>query len=421
MAIYDDKTQGIIKSGNYFFINAIKSRTEAIFKASYIVGSSLHIDGKITASFDLIIVGDVEAEDIDIKGSFICLGNCDVQNSITVQGKIFGKNIRAKNIEVHDEITANEIVTDVINADGNIIIGQTLAVEELAKSGQKIICGETAYGAGKISAQEIITGEELDMDDGMKSVVDIPNRIYLGDTNENQRAKLCKKYAIRNDYNTYLNELHKNEDDKILLGALSRWRKTLDTVSGIIKQNKFICYDIGLLLSLIELSNSSYLSGWERLAQWQQLFIDKFKKMANKEELEIPKSLTLDNLFVNQKVRNTTYGTGVIKTLSKAGIVKATVAFDSGKTVEFIMDIAIKNFSLAEDDVLSPDEIFNMLFIKPQSYGEWLSYLNVLKTHGDKLNKNLYNLSMDLIYSSIGIKAKFIMDRLNENGWKDND
>ena len=143
--------------------------------------------------------------------------------------------------------------------------------------------------------------------------------------------------------------------------------------------------------------------------------------MANKEELEIPKSLTLDNLFVNQKVRNTTYGTGVIKTLSKAGIVKATVAFDSGKTVEFIMDIAIKNFSLAEDDVLSPDEIFNMLFIKPQSYGEWLSYLNVLKTHGDKLNKNLYNLSMDLIYSSIGIKAKFIMDRLNENGWKDND
>ena len=418
MAIYDDKTQGIIKSGNYFFINAIKSRTEAIFKASYIVGSSLHIDGKITASFDLIIVGDVEAEDIDIKG---CLGNCDVQNSITVQGKIFGKNIRAKDIEAHDEITANEIVTDVINADGNIIIGQTLAVEELAKSGQKIICGETAYGAGKISAQEIITGEELDMDDGMKSVVDIPNRIYLGDTNENQRAKLCKKYAIRNDYNTYLNELHKNEDDKILLGALSRWRKTLDTVSGIIKQNKFICYDIGLLLSLIELSNSSYLSGWERLAQWQQLFIDKFKKMANKEELEIPKSLTLDNLFVNQKVRNTTYGTGVIKTLSKAGIVKATVAFDSGKTVEFIMDIAIKNFSLAEDDVLSPDEIFNMLFIKPQSYGEWLSYLNVLKTHGDKLNKNLYNLSMDLIYSSIGIKAKFIMDRLNENGWKDND
>ena len=147
--------------------------------------------------------------------------------------------ISTKEIETQDEIAANEIVTDVINADGNIIIGQTLAVEELAKSGQKIICGETAYGAGKISAQEIITGEELDMDDGMKSVVDIPNRIYLGDTNENQRAKLCKKYAIRNDYNTYLNELHKNEDDKILLGALSRWRKTLDTVSGIIKQNKF--------------------------------------------------------------------------------------------------------------------------------------------------------------------------------------
>ena len=419
MAIYDDKTLGIIKSGNYFFVNNVKSRTEAIFKASYIVGSNLHIDGRITASFDLVVLGDVEAQDIDIKGSFICLGNCHVDNSITVQGKMSVKGVRAKKIEIHDEITAQEIDVDTINVDGNIIVGQTLAVEILAKSGQKILCGETAYGAGKISAHEIITGEELDMDDGRESIVE-PQRIPVGDRYERPAESLGKKYSIKNDYTSYLNELRNNDNDKVLQSSLSRWERTLNQVNGILKQSKFSCYDIGILLSLTEITNSVYFIGWDKIAQWQQYFLEKFNKMSNGEELEIPKALTLNNLTINQRVRHKTYGSGIIKTLSKTGIVKATVAFDNGKTVEFQMDIAIRHFSLAEEDVLSPEEILNMLFIQPHEYGEWISYLNVLRIYHDKFSKNLYNLSINLLYSSIGLKHKFIMEKLNENGWKDN-
>lgn len=418
MAIYDDKAQGIIKSGNYFFINAIKSRTEAVFKASYIVGSNLHIEGKITASFDLIVLGDVEAQDIDVKGNFICLGNCNVSNSIIVQGKMYGKNVLAKNIEVHDEITANEIDVDILNVDGNIIVGQTLAVEISAESGQKILCGETAYGAGTISANEIITGEELDMDDGDDAIKQ-PNRILVCEPKEGWIETLKRKYASKNDYNSYLTELQKN-DKNIVLQDIERWRKTLTEVSNIVKQQKFTCYDVGMLVSLIELSNSTYFNGWEKVAQWEQYFLDKFNKMANGEELEIPRSLTLNNLAVNQKIKHKIYGVGTIKNISKTNIVKAIVAFDSGKTIEFQMDIAIKHCSLAEDNALSPEEVLKKLFIKPEKYGEWLAYLNVLRIYGNKLSKKLYSLSMDLLYSAIGIKSKFIMDRLNENGWKDN-
>ena len=77
MAVYDDKTSGIIKAGdrdNCFIISNVKSRTEAIFKASYIVASSMRVSGKITALFDLIVLGDVEADDIEVKGKFICMG-----------------------------------------------------------------------------------------------------------------------------------------------------------------------------------------------------------------------------------------------------------------------------------------------------------------------------------------------------------
>ena len=100
MAVYDDKTSGIIKAGdrdNCFIISNVKSRTEAIFKASYIVASSLRISGKITALFDLIVLGDVEADDIEVKGKFICMGDCTVENSIIVQDKMFVKQVKAKN------------------------------------------------------------------------------------------------------------------------------------------------------------------------------------------------------------------------------------------------------------------------------------------------------------------------------------
>ena len=115
MAVYDDKTPGIIKSGNYSIISSVKSRTEAVFKASYIVASGIQVEGKITALFDLIVIGDVVAHDIDVKGKFVCIGNCQVGNSVTVQDKLFVKEIRAKSIEVHDDITAQEIDVDVLS------------------------------------------------------------------------------------------------------------------------------------------------------------------------------------------------------------------------------------------------------------------------------------------------------------------
>lgn len=417
MAIYDDKTKGIIKSGDCFFLNNIRNDSEAIFRASYIIGSDLRINGKIAASFDLIVLGDVEAQDIDVKGRFLCIGNCFINNSITVQGKMLGKKVRAKYIDVHDELMAQEIDVYALSVEGNIIVSQTLAIDISADSSQKIICGETAYGAGKISAYEVITGDEIDMDDGIKAVV-APSRISFGSgiqTNAN-----WKKFAVKNDFKSYLTELRNEIEDKTLQTSIGRWENALNVASKIIKQEEFKCYDIGVLLSLIELSNSTYFNGWEKIEEWQKDFLDKFNKMANGVDLKIPKLLTLDALTVGQRVKHTIYGIGTIKALNKGSIVKATVSFESGKTNDFQMNIAIKHFSLAEKEDLSPSEIQKMLFIHPNEYDEWIEYLNILRLYGDNLSKKLYDISIELLYSSIGIKSKYMVDRLKENGWKYN-
>ena len=54
-------------------------------------------------------------------------------------------------------------------------------------------------------------------------------------------------------------------------------------------------------------------------------------------------------------------------------------------------------------------------------YGEWLAYLNVMETYDHMYSKKLCDIINDLLYSKIGLKTKFILDRIKENGWAGNE
>lgn len=421
MAVYDDKTSGIIKAGdrdNCFIISNVKSRTEAIFKASYIVASSLRISGKITALFDLIVLGDVEADDIEVKGKFICMGDCTVENSIIVQDKMFVKQVKAKNIEVHDQITAQEIDVDVIKADGNIIVGQTLATEELAFSEQNILCGETAYGAGRISANSIITVEELDMDDGEDAVVE-PNKIVFEGKKSERNFDYGKKYIDKNDYEAYFTDLWAECDD-VMQYNIVRWRRALSEVEKIVKGKELECFDLGLLLTLTEINFSSYFKGWDTISQWWNRLFKHFDSIANGEGLGVEKKISMADFTINQRVRHDKYGTGKVTGTRKAsGETMADIMFDGGKTISFKLDIAIKFFSLEKESKYTPEELKEKLFIAPIEYGEWLAFLSIMEMYDHMYSPNLNKILNDLLYSKIGLKTKFIEERIKDNGWNE--
>lgn len=421
MAVYDDKTSGIIKAGdrdNCFIISNVKSRTEAVFKASYIVASSMRISGKITALFDLIVLGDVEADDIEVKGKFICMGDCTVENSIIVQDKMFAKQVKAKNIEVHDQITAQEIDVDVIKADSNIIVGQTLATEELAFSEQNILCGETAYGAGKISANSIITVEELDMDDGVDAVVN-PNIIVFEGQNVKSGFDFGKKHIDKNDYEAYFSDLWVDCDD-VMQYNIVRWRRALSEVEKIVKGKELECFDLGLLLTLTEINFSSYFKGWDTISQWWNSLFKHFNSIANGEGLGVEKKISMADFTINQRVRHDKYGTGKVTGTRKAsGETMADIMFDGGKTISFKLDIAIKFFSLEKESKYTPEELKEKLFIAPIEYGEWLAFLSIMEMYDHMYSPNLNKILNDLLYSKIGLKTKFIEERIKDNGWNE--
>ena len=81
------------------------------------------------------------------------------------------------------------------------------------------------------------------------------------------------------------------------------------------------------------------------------------------------------------------------------------------------MEIALKFFT--REDAPTPDEIISKLYINPEEFEEWANYIQILEVYGHVLSPKIVDLTMDLLCAKIGVKSKFILDRIKENGWTD--
>lgn len=357
MTTYDDKTKGVIAAGRRFILPLFNPCDEATFKASYIVASDIKCDGKITALFDLIVLGTIEASEVDVKGRFVCLGKCDVSGTILVQNEIWANDVRAKSIETNDRIFAQEIDAETITAEGSIVVGKILAVEKLAKSEKNILCGETAYGAGKVAANTIITGEPLDLDDGEEAVISpsiyTPSAshtqsVFYSDTSEptDLIAYGEKEYASLGNFRGYLDYLISVTCDDESKDRYSHWRSVLEEAERVCQGGISAYTNIALLIWLTEITMSSFFKNWDKITDLFDAFEKHFKYLAE----------------------------------------------GSGDSITCSIE----------------------------SYGDWLEALSILSRLGALIDSNVSRTAFEMVVSNLGLKVKFVSDRLDEKGWKIN-
>ena len=357
MTTYDDKTKGAIAAGRRFILPLFNPCDEATFKASYIVASDIKCDGKITALFDLIVLGTIEASEVDVKGRFVCLGKCDVSGTILVQNEIWANDVRAKSIETNDRIFAQEIDAETITAEGSIVVGKILAVEKIAKSEKNILCGETAYGAGKVAANTIITGEPLDLDDGEEAV--ISPSIYTPSVTHTQSVACSdtseatdliaygeKEYASLGNFRGYLDYLISVTCDDESKDIYSHWRSVLEEAERVCQGGIGAYTNIALLIWLTEITMSSFFKNWDKITDLFDAFEKHFKHLVE--------------------------GSGDSITCS------------------------IENYS------------------------DWLEALSILSRLGALIDSNVSHTAFEMVMSNLGLKVKFVSDRLDEKGWKIN-
>ena len=423
MILYDDKAKDAIKAESRLIFPNINESDDVTFKASYIISGDLHCAGKISALFDLIVFGDVTAEEIDIKGRFVCMGRCNVSGTIIVQNDIWAEDIQAKSVICQDRIVAQSIDADTVIADGNIIIGKTLAIEEKAKTYQNIICRETAYGAGKVIASSILTAEPLDLDDG-EEALGSPFQ-YVPKSSNSVTTELSKesaKYAKNNDYSGYLSKLMKVPDEalKVRFGHYLTVLKAVDIAyPASISEFK----DAALLIWMIEISNSDSFNGWPKIKEWTELVLSHFKDMAEGKPFGLHEPKPASNLEQGYTVFHKQYGRGIVRSIlqtSSSGKVShmAMVEFEQQGEKKFPLPDSLKFFSIvSEHEVPSADVVKSSIQCNVDGYDEWLSALQLIHTYKEYLGTNLYNTIYSLLLSKLGLKPKFVEDRFKEKGW----
>lgn len=423
MVLYDDKTKNVIKNGNQLLIPCINCSEDITFKASYVITSDLCCTGKISALFDLMVFGDVHAEEIDVKGRFVCMGRCLVSRTIVVQNDIWCEDIQANSVICHDRIVAQSIDADIVTADGNIIIGKTLAIEEKAQTYQNVICGETAYGAGRIVASSILTVEPLDLDDG-EEALDSPFQ-YVPKGSSNRTTELSKetvKYAQNNDYSGYLSSLMKVPDASAQK-RFSKYASVLKAVEIAYPSSISEFKDVSLLIWLIEISQSEYFKGWNKVTEWTNAILNHFKDMADGKVDGLHEAKPATKLSEGYTVLHLKYGRGIVRDILQTTIQgkdsrMAIIDFEIHGEKKFPLPDSLKYFSvLSEHEIPFADEVKASIQCNIGSYPEWLFSLQLINQYKEYLGTSLYDIIYGLLLAKLGLKPKFVEDRFKEKGW----
>lgn len=423
MILYDDKTINTIKNGTQLVIPFVDTDEDITFKASYVVASNLRSSGKISALFDLVVLGNVDAEEIDIKGRFICLGNCNVSGTIVVQNDMWGEDVQAKSITCHDRIVAQSIDAGIVIADGNIIIGKTLAIERNAQTNQKIVCGETAYGAGKIMASSILTAEPLDLDDG-EEALESPFQ-YITEKSFNRNYMVSKdllKYEETNDYVGFIDKLMEKGNSE----AKKRYKRYL-TVLKVVERaypKSFLeIKDVSLLIWLLEISNDDYFKEWHIVNEWTEAVLRNFKDIAEGKVGSLSETHPATELEKGDIVLHKKFGKGTVRTIlqtsMKGKISRMTIVdFDIYGEKKFPLPDSLKFFSIiSEGQSLSADNMKETIQCNIDNYSEWLLSLQLIERYKEQLGTSLYNIINNLLLAKLGLKPKFVTDRFKEKGW----
>lgn len=420
MSIYDSDTADIISTENGFLIPAVTPCDDIVFKASYIVASDLISSGKITALFDLVVYGDVKAQELDVKGRFVCFGRCEVEGAITVQYDIWASEIKADSVVCRDRITSQEISVNTILAEDKIVVAKTLSVEEIAATPRNIICGETVFGAGKITANMLVMSEDIDLDDG-ENGLSAPKR-YLPKTNESEDTQLCSQFFEENDYHSYIDFLIKSTDNYEKQIKLKKWLEVLtDTEMGL--RNDFNdCDNIFNLIILTEIIQSEYFEQWDAIIDWHTKLSNHFKDVilgkkeligSKNKQVKKPHEYIVGDIVLH---KSPSLGKGVITKIQDN---KITVKFDQkDDESQFIVSSVSEYFTYlgnSKDESSAINEIKVKLVIN--NYEEWLHTLYVIEKHKDCFYDEVHDYLFEQSVSFIGLKSKFILDRMADKGW----
>ena len=137
---------------------AVKDNRRLVFNESYTVLGDKLIAPSIYASYDLTIFGNLEADDIEIRGNLNVMGNIKAKRVSCLKTIFCSSDINADQIFC-TELVANNITCKRLSCPGNVIARTTIDIAEAIETERSVMAGEGILGGGSFSAKNAVAAD----------------------------------------------------------------------------------------------------------------------------------------------------------------------------------------------------------------------------------------------------------------------
>ena len=158
---YDSSTL-IVAEKN--ILEAFDCEDVVIFNESYvIIGEEAHAH-KISATYDLTVIGDISADEIHVNGNLTVTGSIAAKQLHCSNTLVCHGDVVSDSIYVGADIIATSVKCTEFACDGNAIIRTTIDIDKSSRTEKTMIACEGIIGAGEFAARNAIANEYFEFD-----------------------------------------------------------------------------------------------------------------------------------------------------------------------------------------------------------------------------------------------------------------
>lgn len=179
---YDTSTTVV---GGMNIAEAVQEDKRLVFNESYTVAGTVLSAPSVYACYDLTVLGNLEVDDIEVRGSLLVLGDIKAKRLSCLKTITCGGNIGV-DVIFGNEIVAKDIFCEKLSCTGSIIARATLDIGETLEAEKAVITGEGILGAGRFSAKYAATAEYFDFQgEVLGKVIELETDAMLREPNKN--------------------------------------------------------------------------------------------------------------------------------------------------------------------------------------------------------------------------------------------
>ena len=152
------------KFGEQNVTEAVETQGDIYFNESYIVIGECLKAKDIYATYNLTIVGNVNAEKISVNGDLVVDGDIKAEEIRCLKGIVCTGKILADRIICDEDLVGSSI--DVLNLEtqGNALVTNSIDIEEGCTVKRNIIAGVGISGSGSMNIESAIANDYFDFD-----------------------------------------------------------------------------------------------------------------------------------------------------------------------------------------------------------------------------------------------------------------